>query len=123
MHIMKLSMIMCASRTDDMKITEGDLNRAIKLMNDTERKMPRTFSGVGSHQNAAVLTQVMNEIGLSKKMRRSQILQLFHRDLDGWMLDNIIKTLEGMKFITVTYDMQDDPLVTYVQGADPMVED
>ena len=123
MHIMKLSMIMCASRTDDMKITEGDLNRAIKLMNDTERKMPRTFSGVGSHQNAAVLTQVMNEIGLSKKMRRSQILQLFHRDLDGWMLDNMIKTLEGMKFITVTYGMQDDPLVTYIQGADPMVED
>lgn len=60
-QVLKLSMVMNASRTDEMVLDEPDLARAIDLLERTEKKMPRAFGGIGMSQNAQ-LTYAISEL-------------------------------------------------------------
>lgn len=60
-QVLKLSMVMNASRTDEMVLDEPDLVRAIDLLERTEKKMPRAFGGIGMSQNAQ-LTYAISEL-------------------------------------------------------------
>jgi len=101
-HIMKLSMIMSASRTDRMLITEDDLNRAITFITETERKMPYTFAGMGRVDKADVINRVMSFIARKKEVKFDVLMSEFYRDLERFEMDQIIGTLRSMKFISVT---------------------
>lgn len=60
-QILKLSMIMSASRSDSMILDKEDLERAIDLLTRTEQKMPRAFGGIGLSNNAQ-LTYAISEL-------------------------------------------------------------
>lgn len=98
-HVMKLSMILNAMRTDDMIITARDLDLAIKLLERTERKMPRTFSGIGKSPHAEVLSKVMAEIGMAGQISKSDLMRKFYYDADDRVMELIIETLRSMGFI------------------------
>jgi hypothetical protein len=98
-HVMKLSMILNASRTSTMIIDKTDIDRAIKILTFTERKMTNTFSGVGKSNNADVISRVMSEIAIRKQITFSQLLELFYFDADKRVLTGIVETLKEMKFI------------------------
>jgi hypothetical protein len=98
-HVMKLSMIVNASRTNEMKITRGDLDRAIKILTDTEINMPATFAGVGKYEHADVLARVMEEIGLAGEITLEHLQAKFARDASSFVLDQIIQTLDAMGFV------------------------
>jgi len=55
-HLRKLLMILSASRSNDMIINVDDFTRALDLLQRTERKMPRTFAGMGSSRNSQTIT-------------------------------------------------------------------
>jgi len=100
-HVLKLSMILCASRTNDMKITALDLQRAIDLLCEAEKNMSNTFSGVGRAAHADVLAKVMTEISMAGPtgITISDLLSLHRGDTDAQGLERIIHTLDAMKFI------------------------
>ena len=99
-HIMKLCMIINASRTNEMIIREQDLIRAISLLQEAEVKMDQTFGGVGKYNQADIIHQVMNHIALSGEVKYSDLLNRFYRDISGTKeLDIIIHTLSDMKFL------------------------
>lgn len=100
-HIMKLSMIVNASRTDKMVVTKSDLERAITILEETEVKMTQAFSGVGKLPYADILTKVMNEIGVKKVTYASELLSIYKNDLDNWHLDKILDSLEVSKFAMI----------------------
>ena len=97
-HVMKLSMILNASRTDAMIITEGDLLNSIELLNQTERKMPHTFKGVGRSSQAETLAKVMAHIGMAGDTNFEELMVKFHFDASRDEMEQIIKTLESMRF-------------------------
>lgn len=100
-HVMKLSMICSCSRSDEMIVTEVDLARAVDILKLTERKMQKTFSGVGQAQHGSLMVQVMNEIGMQGEVTKAQLLEIFHHDADSWIMDGVLKTLEEMKFCSI----------------------
>jgi len=93
-HVMKLSMIMSASRSNEMVITGRDLERAINTLNWAERKMSRVFSGVGKSQIAETLPQVFAFISKEKTTTLEKLLQTFYYDSDELEMKRIIRTLE-----------------------------
>jgi hypothetical protein len=99
-HAMKLAMIVNASRTDQMIVTKQDLERAIAILEFTEKKMVQTFSGVGRAQNADITTRVMQEIAVKKEIPLSTLLTMFYFDADRRTMETIVETLRSMKFIT-----------------------
>jgi hypothetical protein len=102
-HVMKLSMILNASRSDKMIVEVQDLDRAIKVLEATEIDMTQTFSGVGKYSHADTLTQVMNEIGVRNETGISQeeLTYLFRNDANRMILKEIIETLDQMGWIDV----------------------
>ena len=98
-HILKLCIVSCASRTDDMIITVEDLERAISILELTEQKMAQTFSGVGKSPHAEVMAKIMTDIGLEKEIEQSDLLERYYNDVDKWTLGKIIDTLEETKFL------------------------
>lgn len=104
-HVMKLSMIMAASRktcrtaSGELVLTEYDLARAIRILTATEVKMPRVFSGVGKSPISDLVPRVMKEVGLAGEMEIQELMRIFHHDADKFTMDKCILTLEGMGFL------------------------
>lgn len=110
-HIMKMSMICNVSRSDKMVMDRVDLERAIKMLEFTEIKMTETFSGVGKSNQADVLTRVMSEVALRKKMLLSDLQKMFYFDADKRTMDSIIETLKSMKFLDTLVDGKDEYVI------------
>jgi len=98
-HIMKLSMIVNASRSDSMMLDKEDIDRAIEILRQTEVKMRYTFSGVGKSSLANTLSQVMAEISTKKEIKYDELLSRFYNDVDKWGMDKIIETMSAMNYI------------------------
>ena len=64
-QVLKLSMIMSASRSDNMVLDACDLSRAIHLLERTEIKMPRAFGGIGIGSTAQLTYTVCEQINNS----------------------------------------------------------
>lgn len=93
-HVMKLCMIMSASRTGSMIISDKDLERAIRILEWAERKMPRVFTGVGKSQIAETLPQVLTYIQRQKTTTFEALLKTFYYDSDEIEMKRIVRTLE-----------------------------
>ena len=110
-YLLKLSMIFSASRSDEMKLTSEDFDRALGLMKDTEVKMPYTFSGVGKSSIADVVNRVMTEIALQKTCTFAHLMGRFYRDVDKITLQKIISSLEAMNFVRMEFQENQQVLV------------
>lgn len=116
-HVMKLSMICCASRTDKMIIQVEDLERAIKYLEMAEVNMPQTFSGVGRLQYADVMTKVMNEIGMRKCCLFSELMVQYRNDVDKWRLEQILESLKSSKYL-ITIALDNDVRIIHRKSLD-----
>ena len=98
LHVLKLSMILCASRADDMIIRLIDLQRASRLLKATESSMPKVFAGYGKRENADVIPSIMNIIASSRIISRGNLMNRFLTELTLQQLDEILATLESIGF-------------------------
>lgn len=100
-HVMKLSMILSAARSDDLVITGGDIQKAIKILQATESRMPQVFSGVGKSQIISILPRIMSYIVEAKTVTKPNLMRRFIADIDDYMLDKVLKTLQTMRYIKI----------------------
>jgi len=111
-HVLKVSMIISASRGGDLVMDEHDLERTLEIITQTEKKMPLTFSGVGKSTMASTLASVMSEIAMRKKMTFEELMSIFYFDADKWTMDKIVQTMEAMKFVSVGHEGTEQ-VITY----------
>lgn len=100
-HVLKLCMVMSASRGDDMFITKEDFERSLAILKETEKTMHLTFSSYGSNPNIGVTQQIMNTITTKKEITISSLLRMYMRDLDITQLNIVLETLERSGFCKV----------------------
>lgn len=112
-HLLKLCMIMSASRGNDLRITTGDFDRALSLLTETEKKMPMVFMGHGRNPNADTLTKVMAYLGNKGQARESELLRAFYRDVDKRGLGDILTGMKTMGLIRIN-NSESDALIEYI---------
>jgi hypothetical protein len=100
-HLRKLCMIVCASRTDNKEITEEDFDRALDILELTEKKMPYTFSGVGKSNTADIMQRVMATLAATGSIEFGALLSRFYQDLDKITLEGMIESLISMQVVTL----------------------
>lgn len=116
-HALKLSIIANVSRSSKMILELQDLQRAVALMEEVERKMLCVFSGVGKARMADVLVKAWTFIAMNKSVRTSQLMREFHSDADVNDLSAVIRTLETMRTIRIQY-VGADPVLDYIGSKD-----
>lgn len=103
LHVMKLSMILNAMRTSSMEMEPQDLERAIEMIEEVERDMPKVFSGMGQSPYAAVMSKIMELIAIRGTTTKQELLSRFYTDVDERVMDVIINTLKESGYISVAY--------------------
>lgn len=100
LHILKLSMIVNASRTNSMEITLEDINRAIKILETIELKMHNVFSDMGISKEAEIVSNIMREIALKTEMPKSELVRNYLHDIpDTRKFESILQALEEAKYM------------------------
>lgn len=116
-HIMKLCIILSASERNDRVVTKEILDRAIDLLERTERKMQNVFSGYGQSSSADVMNRVMVLIGREGEITREEIMNQLYYDLeDSKHLDRILQSLEAMNYCRVIIADKGVVRVKYVKS-------
>lgn len=100
--VKKISMAVAASRHDDLVISLADITDALAYMTEAEAKMTGLFAAVGRSERAGVTEAIRALLETRKKMKRSQVLREFQRDLTLEDLESIEKTLDAMKTVKLT---------------------
>jgi len=105
-HIRKLSMVLSASRCDELVIDPQDFHRAVEILTFAERKMGHTFGGLGKYKYSDSQAKILDYIQRLKITTRSAVLAKFHRDIDATTLLEIERTMEQMGSVSVQYNLQ-----------------
>jgi len=100
-HLRKVMMLMSASRSDDLRITKQDFDRALKVLKSTELKMHRTFGGLGQAKYSDVTEKIMRYLEAVGTSTRSVLLSKFYRDVDPQTLKIIEEVMEQMKVVKI----------------------
>lgn len=98
-HLMKLSMIVSASESADMYVDERHIERAIRILEITERKMHLTFSGVGRSPVSDLIPRVAIFVAEKESVLQAELMQRFYYDADDQTLERIVRTLEKMGYV------------------------
>jgi len=96
--VTKLSIIISASRSDEMLITENDFARAITFLEDAERLMPMALTGAGQGKYADIMSRLMAEIIRTRECTLDTLMWRFRHDVTRWEMERLIASLEAMNF-------------------------
>lgn len=113
-HMHKLSIVMSASRSNDLVLTKHDFDRALVLLEETERRMFDTFAGVGKSRLSSVVQDVVEYIRLHKEATYSDIQRRFYCDASDDEMTTVLATLERAKLIKIDRDRMKDMRDYYV---------
>jgi hypothetical protein len=89
----------------ELVLTEDALQEAISTLNEVEQKMNLVFKGVGKSDIADIVHRATTFLKSSsiKTITISQFMRHFENDVDKFMLDRIVSTLEVSRIIRIIH--------------------
>lgn len=112
-HIMKLCMILCASRSQDMILEDHDLDRAIGILQSAEINMTKAFTGIGKSPISELLPRIMREIAVGGKVHMAHLMGKFYQDADKHLMSRALETLESMGFLKIVHTPGEGQYLVY----------
>jgi len=79
-----------------MILTAEDMQRAERIIVNTEQKMQYTFSGLGKSNISSTISQVLIELEMTEEITFEELLSKFYGDVDKFGMDRVIETLKAM---------------------------
>lgn len=102
----KLGMILSVSRSNELLISEGDLKRALALLDLAERKMNMVFKGIGRNRYVMETELVLDFMKAYGTISHSQILRMLMRQIDNQTLKQVMEGLNSMGLVESTRDKE-----------------
>lgn len=101
MHLIKLAMIVSASRRDDLMIRIDDFNAAQALFDEAEESMPRVFANVGKNPLAVDVEEVHKALIVhhDKGLAFGELMGMFKHSVRKDELAEVLDTLVMMNVI------------------------
>lgn len=75
-HLLKVAMVMSASRSNNRIIEAKDFQRALDIINDTQKNMLKTFSGIGQSNEASIIATIMRIVAERGEILYSELLDI-----------------------------------------------
>lgn len=106
-HLRKLSIIMAMSNKESMElgmIQEADIAKALRVLSAAEKKMPKAFGGLGKARYSEATHRILEYVIHRRRVSRQEVLRMFYRDVDTYILRVVEEVLESMGVISITVD-------------------
>lgn len=113
-HLLKLCMVVSASNSESMVITPEHFNRALTFIEEAEDSMPQAFSAYGRADQADMFPKLMAVIATKQKIRYSELLEMFYKDLTKDQLDQMLTVLNHMKWAKQDWEKDGAKTTVYV---------
>jgi hypothetical protein len=102
-HVLKLAMVLSASRSDDLVITDIDMTNAIAEISKVTASLEKLFRGAGDSTDAITSARVQGFIEKHGQTTRKEIMRALHRHIGNMeTLDRILWVLETIGFCEKT---------------------
>lgn len=115
-HLRKLSMIVNASRSNTMVIDVEDFNRALHILEITEKKMPLTFAAMGRSQQATLINEITLFLTSVGEATMTDLMRHFYRDADPRTFDSVIRQMRDMRIISINNDGRGTETVKFLKA-------
>lgn len=89
-HMFKLAMCLHVARQDDLVLDMKDINDAISLLKQVEKKLPRTFEAIGKNQYAVDMRRILTFVEDNDLVSREDILANFFASAEPAKLSELI---------------------------------
>ncbi len=102
--LVKVSMIVSASKRDDKRIEKGDIEDALKLMLGVESFMPTVMQAITAKEIGDVFDEITRFLAKHKKLSKAQLVKRFRNKMTAPELDVMLETLEQEKVVSIQVD-------------------
>lgn len=94
-HMIKLCMVVAASRRQELQITKPDVDTAFALLSGLEEEMPKSFAGFGTNPLASPMDRMLNAIVMCEDIGLSmeEITMAFRKDLRLPEIDELVNMM------------------------------
>ena len=106
-HVKKVGMAVSAARSDSLVVEAPDIKRAIGLLEQVETNMPDVFGKVGRSMYAEQTHEILEYIQKRGETTRSEVMQMFYRDVDGRTIEIIEATMTATRLVQVKLNKED----------------
>lgn len=89
-HALKLAMLYRIAYSDELIITKADFEYAIKIVEMTEKELPKVFMGVGKNQYSFDVQDIIQFVQLNPGVKESTLLRQFQSVATPSMLSELI---------------------------------
>lgn len=102
-HLNSLAMVCSASRGNDLILTADDFERSASMLAEVEVKMGTVFRGLGRSDISSMINDaiIFFQNSATPDVPLFQFARRFEGDVDKFMMDRVLTTLESMKYIKV----------------------
>ena len=97
-HVLKLAMVLSASRGNSLRIDRFDMFNAITEIQKISNSLSKLFRGAGDSIDAVTAARVQDFIEKYEPVSKKEILRALHRHMTSDTLERILWTLEAIGF-------------------------
>lgn len=98
-HAHKVAMLLSLSERDDLVVTQGHFEAAIKLLEAVEKKLPKVFKSVGRNPFAADIDAIHEYIKDRGPVDKTRLMSRFYHNVSPETLKEILSALTKMELI------------------------
>lgn len=109
MHVIKVAMLIAASRTNELVMTTDHLEQAFAMLEHIEPRMRSVFASVGKNPLTYDLEQVMGAIVAHPEISYRELLRMFKHSVRKDELDEVLNTLVMGGYIKAPVQSKDGP--------------
>ena len=118
-HVIKLAMVLSASRGDSMIISDFDMQNAIAEISKITLSLEKLFRGAGDAFDAVTTARIQAFIEKVGQTTRSEIMRALHRHIGSFeTLDRILTVLIAIGFCQMTL-MGKQQVIKHTPGRKP----
>lgn len=113
MHVLKLIMIMSASRSNEMILRKEDLDRALSVLSEAESKMHIAFRGYGKNVLSAFIAAAQGEIQGAKLIYLKDFKKRHMNDVSAEDIDKVLAALQSVGFCKIFLGERGNEVIKY----------
>lgn len=116
MHMLKLMMIVSASRSNEMVLRVEDFQKALELLNEAEGSMPGAFRGYGKNVLSEFIAAAQTEIESVRLLYVKEFKKRHLNDVSSEDIDRVLKALESTGFCKIIIGEKGNEIIKYTGG-------
>jgi hypothetical protein len=105
--VIKVAMIVSASKRDDMIITDTDIINSIGMFENIHPEMPQAFGGLGYNILGSQTEMVRNLLREKGQLAKSQIMHTLRMHLSDWDYGRVRNSLVSERFCKRVFSQED----------------